>query len=213
MSDMVSSKELGIEVEILSHESNPDPPVPPESQPPSSQKTNFKGYEKEKTVETCAPTKEAGKDDIIFSGNIEIISKEQFVLNIPQTIQRLEKIQKNSKIPDYVALKLAAHNIWAGVEVGESLPEGSQVIIGVPGKSLGRIQNINATKKTNKKCHIFEATKDFQDQGDYMMNVEVDHIDNEPLHPESSPYSMKQSLIKPLCLSSKYSRISRKGEN
>ncbi|MBW0589341.1 hypothetical protein O181_129056, partial [Austropuccinia psidii MF-1] len=29
-SDMVSSHELGIEVEILAHESNPDPPVLPE---------------------------------------------------------------------------------------------------------------------------------------------------------------------------------------
>ncbi|MBW0533651.1 hypothetical protein O181_073366 [Austropuccinia psidii MF-1] len=50
ISDMVSSNQLGIEVESLAHESNPDPPVLPESQPPSSQKSNFKTYEKEKTV-------------------------------------------------------------------------------------------------------------------------------------------------------------------
>ncbi|MBW0479079.1 hypothetical protein O181_018794 [Austropuccinia psidii MF-1] len=86
---------------------------------------------------------------------------------------------------------MAAYNIWAGVEVGESLPEGSRVVIGVPGKGLGKRPNINATKKTNKKHLTFEAAKDSQDQGDDMVNVEVDHIDNEPLHIESPPYSMK----------------------
>ncbi|MBW0471663.1 hypothetical protein O181_011378 [Austropuccinia psidii MF-1] len=74
ISNMVSSHELGIEVESLSHESNPDPLVLPEcehifilnicslskpdtfviafisAQPPSSQKPNFESYEKEKTV-------------------------------------------------------------------------------------------------------------------------------------------------------------------
>ncbi|MBW0591925.1 hypothetical protein O181_131640 [Austropuccinia psidii MF-1] len=50
ISDMVSSHELGIEVESLAHASNPDPPVLPESQPLSSQKPNFKIYEKEKNV-------------------------------------------------------------------------------------------------------------------------------------------------------------------
>ncbi|MBW0465750.1 hypothetical protein O181_005465 [Austropuccinia psidii MF-1] len=84
ISDMVSSHELGIEVESLAHESNPDPSVLPEcehrfilnicslskpdtfvvafisAQPPSSQKPNFKSYEKEKTVEPCAPTEDAG---------------------------------------------------------------------------------------------------------------------------------------------------------
>ncbi|MBW0472019.1 hypothetical protein O181_011734 [Austropuccinia psidii MF-1] len=50
ISDMVSSSELGIEVESQSHENNQDPPVVPESQPQSSQKPNFKSYEKEKTV-------------------------------------------------------------------------------------------------------------------------------------------------------------------
>ncbi|MBW0575734.1 hypothetical protein O181_115449 [Austropuccinia psidii MF-1] len=74
ISDMVSSHELRIEVESLAHESNPDLPVLPEcenrfilnicslskpdnfviafisAQPPSSQKPNFKIYEKEKTV-------------------------------------------------------------------------------------------------------------------------------------------------------------------
>ncbi|MBW0491164.1 hypothetical protein O181_030879 [Austropuccinia psidii MF-1] len=69
---MVSSNEFGIELENLAHESNPDPLVLPESLPPSSQKTNFKSHEKEKTVEPCAPTEDAGKDDVIFSGEVEI---------------------------------------------------------------------------------------------------------------------------------------------
>ncbi|MBW0552978.1 hypothetical protein O181_092693 [Austropuccinia psidii MF-1] len=121
--DMVSSHELGIEAESLAHESNPDTPVIPEcehrfilnicslskpdtfviafisAQPPSSQK--------EKTVEPCAPTEHAGQDDIIFSGEVEIISKEQFVLNISQTIPRFKKSQNDSKIPDYVHQKIA----------------------------------------------------------------------------------------------------------
>ncbi|MBW0541913.1 hypothetical protein O181_081628 [Austropuccinia psidii MF-1] len=129
--DMVSSHELGIEVESLAHESNPDPPVVLEcehqfilnicslskpdnfviafisAQPPSSEKWNFKSYEKEKTVESCAPTEDAGKDDVIFSGEVEIISKEQFVSNISQTIPRLEKIHNDSKIPDYLRQKIA----------------------------------------------------------------------------------------------------------
>ncbi|MBW0543199.1 hypothetical protein O181_082914 [Austropuccinia psidii MF-1] len=86
----------------------------------------------------------------------------------------------------------------AGVEVGESLPEGSRVVIGAPGKGLGKRPNINATKKTNKQGCTFEAAKDAWDQGDDMINVEVDHIDNEPSHTESPPYSMKQSMMKPL---------------
>ncbi|MBW0574096.1 hypothetical protein O181_113811 [Austropuccinia psidii MF-1] len=100
---MVSSHELAIEVESLAHESNPDPPVLPEcehrfisnirslsktdtfaiafisAQPPSSQKQNFKSYQKERTFEPCAPTEDAGQDDIIFSGEVEIISKEKLV--------------------------------------------------------------------------------------------------------------------------------------
>ncbi|MBW0476588.1 hypothetical protein O181_016303 [Austropuccinia psidii MF-1] len=128
---MVSSHELGIEVESLVYESNPDPPGLPEyghrfilnicslskpdtfviafikSQPPSSQKPNFKSYEKEKTVESCAPTEDAGQDDIVFSGEVEIISKEQFVSNIAQTIPRLKKAQNNSKTLDYVCQKIA----------------------------------------------------------------------------------------------------------
>ncbi|MBW0481133.1 hypothetical protein O181_020848 [Austropuccinia psidii MF-1] len=128
---MVSSHELGIEVESLAHESNPDPPVLPEfehrfilnicslskpdtfvialisAQPPSSQKPNCKSYEKEKTVEPCAPKEDAGQDDIMFSGEVGIISKEQFVSNIAQTIPRLEKIKNDSKIPDYVHQKIA----------------------------------------------------------------------------------------------------------
>ncbi|MBW0552031.1 hypothetical protein O181_091746 [Austropuccinia psidii MF-1] len=189
---MVSSHELGIEVESLAHESNPDPPVLTESQPPSSQKPNFKSYEKEKTVEPCAPTEDAGQDDVIFSGEVEIISKEQFVSNIAQTIPRLKKIQNDSKIPDYVHQKIAeAMSLLKMdlncVEVGESLPEGSQVVIGFPGKGLGKRPNIHATKKTNKKHCTFEAAKDSRDQGDEMINVEVGHIDNQPLHTESPP--------------------------
>ncbi|MBW0511211.1 hypothetical protein O181_050926 [Austropuccinia psidii MF-1] len=128
---MVRSRELGIEVESLAHESNPDPPVLPEcehrfilnignlskpdsfviaflsAQPPTSQKENFKSYEKEKTVESCAPTEDAGQDDVIFSGEVEIIPKEQFVSSISQTIPRLEKIQNYIKIPDYVHKKIS----------------------------------------------------------------------------------------------------------
>ncbi|MBW0493799.1 hypothetical protein O181_033514 [Austropuccinia psidii MF-1] len=78
IADMVSSHELGIEVESQSHENNQDPPVLPKSQPLSSQKPDFKSYEKEKTVEPCAPTEGAGKDDVIFSCKVEIISKEIF---------------------------------------------------------------------------------------------------------------------------------------
>ncbi|MBW0570798.1 hypothetical protein O181_110513 [Austropuccinia psidii MF-1] len=87
ISDMASSCELG--------------------QPPSSRKPNFESYEKEKTVEPCATTEDDGKDDVIFSGEVEIISKEQFVSNIAQTIPRLEKIQTDSEIPDYVCQKIA----------------------------------------------------------------------------------------------------------
>ncbi|MBW0465761.1 hypothetical protein O181_005476 [Austropuccinia psidii MF-1] len=219
---MVSSHELGIEIEILAHEINPDPPVllecehrfilnicsvsKPESsviafisaQPPSSQRLNFKSYEKEKTVEPCAATEDVGKDDVIFSGEVEMISKEQFVSNIAQTIPRLEKIQNDIRIPDYVRQKIAeamsllkmALNC---VEVGES-----QVVIGFPGKGLGKRPNIHATKKTNKKGRTFEAAKDSWDQGDEMINVEVGHIDNQPPHTESPPYSMKKFMMIPL---------------
>ncbi|MBW0551015.1 hypothetical protein O181_090730 [Austropuccinia psidii MF-1] len=103
---MVSSHELGIVVESLSHGSNPDPPVLLESQPPSSQKPNFKSYEKDKTVKPCALTEDAGQDDVIFIGEVEIISEEQFISKIAQTIPRLEKIQNDSKIPDYVRQKI-----------------------------------------------------------------------------------------------------------
>ncbi|MBW0547158.1 hypothetical protein O181_086873 [Austropuccinia psidii MF-1] len=84
ISDMGISHELGNEVESLAHESNPDPPLLLEcehnfilnicslskpdtfviafisAQPQSSEKPNFKSYQKEKTVEPCAPTKYAG---------------------------------------------------------------------------------------------------------------------------------------------------------
>ncbi|MBW0561855.1 hypothetical protein O181_101570 [Austropuccinia psidii MF-1] len=90
---------------------------------------------------------------------------------------------------------MAAYNIWAAVEVGESLLEGYRVVIGFPGKGLGKRPNIHATKKTNKKHHTFEAAKDFWDQGDEMINVKVGHNDNQPPHTESPPYSMKQSMM------------------
>ncbi|MBW0492869.1 hypothetical protein O181_032584 [Austropuccinia psidii MF-1] len=93
---------------------------------------------------------------------------------------------------------MAAYNIWAGLEVGESIPEGSQVVIEVPGKGLGKNPNINATKKTKEKCSTFEASNHSCNQCDEMINVEVNHIDNEPLHTESPPYSMKKSMMKPL---------------
>ncbi|MBW0468115.1 hypothetical protein O181_007830 [Austropuccinia psidii MF-1] len=80
-------------------------------------------------------------------------------------------------------LKMAAYNIWAGVEVGESLPEGSQVVIGAPGKGLGKRPNINA----NKKCCTFESAKYSQDKGDDIINFEVDNIVNEPPHTEWPP--------------------------
>ncbi|MBW0525441.1 hypothetical protein O181_065156 [Austropuccinia psidii MF-1] len=197
ISDMVSSHELSIEVESQSHENNQDPPVLQESQPPSSQKPNFKSYEKEKNVEPCAPTEYAGKDDITFSGKVEIISKEQFVSNITQRIPRLEKIQNDSKITDYVCQKIAdAMSLLKMdlkcVEVGESLPEGSLVVIGALGKGLGKRPDINATKKPTKNAIPLKPQKI------PMINVEVDHIDNEPLHTESLPYSMKQSMMKPL---------------
>ncbi|MBW0557817.1 hypothetical protein O181_097532 [Austropuccinia psidii MF-1] len=54
-------------------------------------------------------------------------------------------------------------------------------------KWLGKRPNINATKKTNKKCHTFEGAKDSQDQGDDMITVEVDHI--ETIHDGTSPAS------------------------
>ncbi|MBW0504232.1 hypothetical protein O181_043947 [Austropuccinia psidii MF-1] len=147
--DMVISHELGIEVESPAHK----------TQPPRSQEPNFKSYWKEKTVEPCAQTEDAGQDDIIFSGEVEIISKEQFVSNISQTIPRLEKIQNVSKIPDYVCQTIAeAMSLlkmdFNCVEVGESLPEGSQVVIEVPGKCLGKRPDINATKKQQKTPYL-----------------------------------------------------------
>ncbi|MBW0484158.1 hypothetical protein O181_023873 [Austropuccinia psidii MF-1] len=128
---MVSSHDLGIEVESLAHESNPDPPVLLECEyrfilnicslskpdtfviaflsalPPSSQKPDFKSYEREKTVEPCAPTEDAGQDDVVFSGEVEVIYKEQFVSSIAQTIPRPKKIQNDSKIPDYLHQKIS----------------------------------------------------------------------------------------------------------
>ncbi|MBW0498627.1 hypothetical protein O181_038342 [Austropuccinia psidii MF-1] len=42
-------------------------------------------------------------------------------------------------------------------------------------------------EKNQQKHHTFEAAKDSRDQGDEMINVDVDHIDNEPPHTESPP--------------------------
>ncbi|MBW0525096.1 hypothetical protein O181_064811 [Austropuccinia psidii MF-1] len=190
--DMVSSNELGIEVESLAHKSNPDPPAFPEcehrlilnvcslskpdtfviafisAQPPSSQKPNFKSYEKEKTVEPCALTEDSGKDDIIFNGEVELISKEIFFSNISQTIPRLKKIQNDSKIPDYVGQKIAEAMSLLKLDLNR--------------KGLGKRPNIPSTKKTNKKCCTFAAAKYSQDQGDEIINVEVGHSDNQPPH-------------------------------
>ncbi|MBW0582564.1 hypothetical protein O181_122279 [Austropuccinia psidii MF-1] len=85
------------------------------------------------------------------------------------------------------------------------------MVIGVPGKGLGKRLNINATKKTNKERHTFEGTQDAQDQADDMINVEVDNIRNEPLHTESPPYSMKHSIVKPLLPLLKIFKLFKKG--
>ncbi|MBW0534631.1 hypothetical protein O181_074346 [Austropuccinia psidii MF-1] len=102
MSDMVSSNELGIEVESLENENNQDPPVLTEAQPPSSQKPNLKSYEKEKTVEPCAPKEDAVQYHIILSGKAVIKSEENIFSKITQTNPMLEKIENDSEIPDYV---------------------------------------------------------------------------------------------------------------
>ncbi|MBW0480066.1 hypothetical protein O181_019781 [Austropuccinia psidii MF-1] len=174
ISDMVSSHELGIEVESQSHENNQDPPVLPESQPPSSQKPNSKRYQKEKTVEPCSPTEDAGQDDVIFSRKVKILSKERFVSNIAQKIPRLEKIQNDSKIPDYVCQKIAEAMSLLKMDLNYK-------------QRIRKKTKYTRHKKSNKKCHTFEAAKDSRDQGDEMINVDVDHIDNEPPHTESPP--------------------------
>ncbi|MBW0462378.1 hypothetical protein O181_002093 [Austropuccinia psidii MF-1] len=106
ISDMASSRELGIEVESQSHEDNPDPPVLSESYPPSSQKPNFKSYEKEKTVEPFVLTEDSGQDDVIINGEVKIISKEQFVTNIAQPIpiDISEKISEDKNLVEPVWL-------------------------------------------------------------------------------------------------------------
>ncbi|MBW0581968.1 hypothetical protein O181_121683 [Austropuccinia psidii MF-1] len=55
------------------------------------------------------------------------------------------------------------------------------------GKGLGKRPNIHATKKTNKKHRTFEAAIDSWDQGDEMINVEGDRIDNELPYTEPPP--------------------------
>ncbi|MBW0475544.1 hypothetical protein O181_015259 [Austropuccinia psidii MF-1] len=146
ISNMVSSHELGIEVESLAHESNPDPPFLPE-------------YSRQ--------------DYIMFRRKVEIISKEQFVSNIAQTIPRLKKIQNDSKIPDHVHQNISEAMSLLKMDLNR--------------KGLGKRPNINSTKKTNKKCCNFKAAKDARDQDDDMINVKVDHSYNEPPHTESSP--------------------------
>ncbi|MBW0461951.1 hypothetical protein O181_001666 [Austropuccinia psidii MF-1] len=117
ISDMVSSHELGVEVEILEHEISTDPQVLPEcehrfilnicnlskpyifvtdfisDQPPSSQKPNFKCYEKQKTVEPCAPTEYSGQDDVIFSGEVKLYPRS----NLSQTSLKQSQGWKSSK--------------------------------------------------------------------------------------------------------------------
>ncbi|MBW0555350.1 hypothetical protein O181_095065 [Austropuccinia psidii MF-1] len=154
------------------------------AQPPSSQKPNFKSYEEEKTVEPCALTEDSGQDDEILSGEVQIISKAQFVSKIAQTIPRLKKIQNYSKIPDYVHQRIA-----------EAM---SLLKMDLDRKGLAKRPNIHATKKTNKKHRTFEAAKDSGDQDDEMINVEVGHIDNQPRDTEIPPNSMKKSMMKPL---------------
>ncbi|MBW0481792.1 hypothetical protein O181_021507 [Austropuccinia psidii MF-1] len=196
ISDMVSSCELGIEVESQSHEDNQYPPVLPESHPPSSQKPNFKSYKKEKTVEPCSLTEDAGQHDVIFIGEVEIISKEQFVSNIAHTIPRLEKIQNDSKIPDYVRQRISEAMSLLKMDLNNKSITNSiqkhqngclQYMGRCGGKGLGKRPNIHATKKTDKKNHTFEAEKDSRDQGDEMINVEVGHINNQSPHTESPP--------------------------
>ncbi|MBW0469883.1 hypothetical protein O181_009598 [Austropuccinia psidii MF-1] len=77
------------------------------------------------------------------------------------------------------------------VEGGESLTEGSQVVINWSSRQ-------NFRKKTKSKCHQkeqqkTEAAKNSQDQGDFIINVEVNHNDNEPLHTET-PIASPQNI-------------------
>ncbi|MBW0579045.1 hypothetical protein O181_118760 [Austropuccinia psidii MF-1] len=70
-------------------------------------------------------------------------------------------------------------------------------------------------KKTNKKRRTFEAANNSRDQGHEIINVEGDHIDNQPPHTEPPPilnetihdeaphtesprYPMKQCMMQPL---------------
>ncbi|MBW0498151.1 hypothetical protein O181_037866 [Austropuccinia psidii MF-1] len=54
-------------------------------------------------------------------------------------------------------------------------------MIGAPGKGSGKTPNIYLTKKNNKKHRNFDSSKDSLHQGDYIINLEVDHNDNEDL--------------------------------
>ncbi|MBW0476772.1 hypothetical protein O181_016487 [Austropuccinia psidii MF-1] len=54
--------------------------------------------------------------------------------------------------------------------------------MGVPGKGLGKRPNTHATKNG-----VPLKLKNSRDKGDEMINVDVDHVDNEPPHTGSPP--------------------------
>ncbi|MBW0525495.1 hypothetical protein O181_065210 [Austropuccinia psidii MF-1] len=91
ISDIVSSHELGIEVEIQSHENNQDPPVLPESSKLS--KTYFYDLSDGKDCGTLLTNRRCWARSLNIQWQVEIISKEQFVSNIAQKIPRLEKFK------------------------------------------------------------------------------------------------------------------------
>ncbi|MBW0469259.1 hypothetical protein O181_008974 [Austropuccinia psidii MF-1] len=83
-----------------------------------------------------------------------------------------------------ISVMVSSHEL--GIEV-ESLAHESNPDPPVLPQRIRKRPNINATKKTNKNHSTFEGAKDAWDQGDDMINVEVDHIDNEHSHTESTP--------------------------
>ncbi|MBW0531437.1 hypothetical protein O181_071152 [Austropuccinia psidii MF-1] len=95
-------------------------------------------------------------------------------------------------------LKMAAYNIWIGVEVGEFLPEGSQVVIGVPDKGLGKRPNIHATKKPTKNAVPLRRQKipgiKVMKQSMLIWTILIMNL----CILKAPPYSMKQSIMKPL---------------
>ncbi|MBW0470147.1 hypothetical protein O181_009862 [Austropuccinia psidii MF-1] len=94
-------------------------------------------------------------------------------------------------------MKTSDHNIFIGVEVGKSLSEGSHMVIGVPGNSVGERQNMNATQNLQKHC-TFEAAKDSLDQDYDLINLEVNNTDNEGPQTETPLNLIKKSRMKPL---------------